>query len=60
MRVLAETAAHGVSCRSFRATPECSPSGAAILTGRHANSSFDGEGPGLSLGRHDGPEESAA
>ena len=33
--VLAEIASKGVSFRNFWATPECSPSRAAILTGRH-------------------------
>jgi len=36
MPVLAEIAAKGVSFRNFWATPECSPSRAAILTGRHS------------------------
>ncbi len=35
MPVLAEIAAHGVSFRNFWATPECSPSRASMLTGRH-------------------------
>jgi len=35
MPVLAEIAAKGVSFRNFWATPECSPSRAAMLTGRH-------------------------
>jgi len=36
MPVLAEIAAKGVSFRNFWATPECSPSRAAMLTGRHS------------------------
>ena len=36
MPVLAEIASHGVSFRNFWATPECSPSRAAMLTGRHS------------------------
>jgi hypothetical protein len=35
MPVLAEIASRGVSFRNFWATPECSPSRAAMLTGRH-------------------------
>lgn len=35
MPVLAEIASKGVSFRNFWATPECSPSRAAMLTGRH-------------------------
>ncbi len=35
MPVLAQLAAGGVSFRNFWATPECSPSRAAMLTGRH-------------------------
>jgi len=35
MPVLAEIASKGVSFRKFWATPECSPSRAAMLTGRH-------------------------
>ena len=36
MPVLAEIASKGVSFRNFWATPECSPSRAAMLTGRHS------------------------
>ena len=36
MPVLAEIASRGVSFRNFWATPECSPSRAAMLTGRHS------------------------
>lgn len=35
MPVLAEIASQGVSFRNFWATPECSPTRAAMLTGRH-------------------------
>ena len=35
MPVLAEIASKGVSFRNFWATPECSPSRASMLTGRH-------------------------
>ena len=36
MPVMAEIASKGVSFRNFWATPECSPSRAAMLTGRHS------------------------
>jgi arylsulfatase A-like enzyme len=36
MPVLAEIASKGVSFRNFWSTPECSPSRAAMLTGRHS------------------------